>query len=100
MAEAIILFSGDSLWTLRLERPKKNWVHGVLLTISVLALTAGIACETWRKNDTGSSHFVTNHAITGKPNFAVSLLVAVVTVSFLRLNVNVLFIKSVTYLYY
>ncbi|KAJ8916364.1 hypothetical protein NQ315_005061 [Exocentrus adspersus] len=64
MAEAIILFSGDNLWTQKLDRPKKNWVHGVLLGISILALTAGIACEIWRKQDRGSTHFVSNHAIT------------------------------------
>lgn len=78
MAEAIILFSGDNLWSQQLERPKKNWIHGVLLGISISALTAGIACEIYRKNSRGpgATHFVSNHAITG----LVSWLLAFVSI--------------------
>ncbi|XP_023310513.1 uncharacterized protein LOC108907711 [Anoplophora glabripennis] len=76
MAEAIIVFAGDNLWSQGLERPKKNWVHGVLLGISIVALTAGIACEIWNKNDRGFQHFVSDHAITG----LVSWLLAFVSI--------------------
>ncbi|XP_018567751.1 cytochrome b561 domain-containing protein 2-like [Anoplophora glabripennis] len=76
MAEAIIVFAGDNLWSQGLERPKKNWVHGVLLGISIVAVTAGIACEISRKNDRGAPHFVSDHAITG----LVSWLLAFVSI--------------------
>ncbi|XP_018567784.1 cytochrome b561 domain-containing protein 2-like [Anoplophora glabripennis] len=76
MAEAIILFAGDNLWSQGLERPKKNWVHGVLLGISIVSVTAGIACIISGKNDRGTAHFVSNHAITG----LVSWLLAFVSI--------------------
>lgn len=74
MAEGIILFSGDNLLTQKLDRSKRSWVHFVLLGISILAVTAGIACEIYRKNDRGSQHFVSNHAITGLASWVLAFV--------------------------
>ncbi|KAJ8962906.1 hypothetical protein NQ318_001317 [Aromia moschata] len=65
MAEAIILFAGDNLWTQELDRPKKYWLHGILLGISIVSVTIGIGYEINRKNESGRPHFVSNHALTG-----------------------------------
>ncbi|KAJ8929109.1 hypothetical protein NQ314_018223 [Rhamnusium bicolor] len=73
MAEGIILFSGDNVWTQSLDRTKKYWLHGILLGISIAAVTAGIGCEIYRKNVNGNSHFVSDHAITGIACYAIGI---------------------------
>ncbi|KAJ8980662.1 hypothetical protein NQ317_017588 [Molorchus minor] len=74
MAEGIILFSTDNLWTQKLDRSRKYWPHGVLLGISIAAVTAGISAEIHRKRQSGRSHFVSDHAITGLVSWILAFL--------------------------
>lgn len=64
MAEGIILFAGDNVWSQELDRPKKYWVHGVLLFLGTAFLTAGMAIEIDMKGN--RSHFTSIHGLTGK----------------------------------
>lgn len=67
MAAAIILFSEDNITTIHISRTKRYTIHGVLLFISCLAVTAGISIETDAKRRLGRTHFQSNHAILGTP---------------------------------
>ncbi|KAG5874395.1 hypothetical protein JTB14_012378 [Gonioctena quinquepunctata] len=78
MAEGIISFSEANVWNQRLPRNKKTYIHGVLLGLSTISVTAGISCMISHKNDQGSEHFQSNHAITG----LVSWLLAMVSTIF------------------
>lgn len=64
MAEGILLFAGDNVWSQELDRKKKYWVHGVLLFVGTVFLTAGIVLEIDIKGN--RRHFTSNHGLTGK----------------------------------
>ncbi|XP_057653308.1 uncharacterized protein LOC130892091 [Diorhabda carinulata] len=61
MAEGIILFNETNTWSFQINRSRKAWIHGVLLSLSLILLTIGIAFQINAKDD----HFKTTHAITG-----------------------------------
>lgn len=63
MAEGILLFAGDNVWSQELDRKKKYWVHGVLLFLGTVCLTAGIALEIDIKGN--RKHFTSKHGLTG-----------------------------------
>lgn len=66
MAEAILLFASDNIWSQDLTRKSKYWVHGILITIGTVALTAGTFIEYEVKGN--RKHFTSNHGLTGKIN--------------------------------
>lgn len=66
MAEAIILFGGDNVWTQELNRKHRYFVHGILLLLATAFITAGVSLEIERKAQNNFSHFESIHAITGK----------------------------------
>ncbi|XP_030766326.1 uncharacterized protein LOC115890287 [Sitophilus oryzae] len=63
MAVAIIAFSEDNLLTLYMSRTKIYWVHGILLSISALAVTIGISLEVRAKGN--RPHFKSKHGLYG-----------------------------------
>lgn len=64
MAEAILLFATDNVWTQELDRKTKYWIHGGLLVFSTVMLTAGnFVCTYVIGKD--QPHFTTIHGITG-----------------------------------
>ncbi|KAF7267641.1 hypothetical protein GWI33_019131 [Rhynchophorus ferrugineus] len=65
MGVAIILFSEDNLLTLFIPRTRRYWIHGVLLTLSCLAVTIGISVEVDSKRKRDRAHFESDHAILG-----------------------------------
>ncbi|KAG5864027.1 hypothetical protein JTB14_035153 [Gonioctena quinquepunctata] len=76
MAEGVILLSESNVWTLRLDRIKKAYLHGTLLGISTIALSVGIIFEVVAKDGRDEEHFVSGHAITG----LISWILAMVSV--------------------
>lgn len=62
MGEAIVLFAGDNVWSRSMERSTKYWIHGVILFISAILVTVGIALMIDEKSGT---HFKSIHGWTG-----------------------------------
>lgn len=65
MAESILLFANDNVWTQDLNRKSKYWVHGVLITLGTILLTAGAFIE-YDAKGSNAKHFTSNHGLTGK----------------------------------
>ncbi|XP_028137002.2 probable transmembrane reductase CYB561D1 isoform X1 [Diabrotica virgifera virgifera] len=65
MAEGFILFTESNVWSLEANRSIKGWVHGALLSVSVICASVGIIVEIIGKNKTSSPHFHTLHAKLG-----------------------------------
>lgn len=65
MVEGIILFTAPNLYTLYIPRTKNNTIHFVILGVSVVLITIGIAFRINLTAQRGSKHFVSIHAITG-----------------------------------
>ncbi|XP_060522779.1 transmembrane reductase CYB561D2-like [Cylas formicarius] len=63
MAESIILFLGDELWTRQLNRTQKYWVHGILISLATFFIIVGNALV-FHKLQSGY-HLYTAHGITG-----------------------------------
>ncbi|XP_066142960.1 transmembrane reductase CYB561D2-like [Euwallacea fornicatus] len=81
MAVSIILFSEDNVTTLYIPRTNRNWIHGVLLIISAVLVTIGIAVEISEKSKVNRRHFTSKHAIYGLSSWVlifVSLLLGVI----------------------
>ncbi|KAG5888810.1 hypothetical protein JTB14_032723 [Gonioctena quinquepunctata] len=75
MAEGIILFSEPNVWSQRLDRTKKNYLHGILLGLSTISVTVGICFEIYSKNQrVGVKHFQSDHAITGLVSWVLSMV--------------------------
>lgn len=66
MVEALLLFSEYNVWSLRLDRARKSWIHGTLLGSSFIIATIGISIKINSKSERSEEHFVSNHAILGK----------------------------------
>lgn len=64
MAEAILLFANDNVWTQDLTRKTKYWIHGILITLGTVVLTVGTAIEIHDKGN--RKHFTSDHGLTGK----------------------------------
>lgn len=64
MAEAIILFSGDNLWSQNISRTTKYVIHGAFLFVSCIMVTIGIFILTHEKGSSGR-HFKSDHALSG-----------------------------------
>lgn len=64
MAEGILLFAVDNVWTQELNRKQKYLLHGVLLLFGTVLSTAGTAIAIYSKGD--RPNFTTIHGITGK----------------------------------
>ncbi|XP_015837014.2 transmembrane reductase CYB561D2 [Tribolium castaneum] len=71
MGEAIILFSSDNVWTRSLDRPTKYWLHGLLLFISAVLVTAGISLMVDHNH---GKHFHSTHGWTGLVSWIFVLL--------------------------
>ncbi|XP_044264717.1 transmembrane reductase CYB561D2-like [Tribolium madens] len=71
MGEAIILFSSDNIWTLALPRPTKYWLHGILLFLSAILVTTGIALMVDHNH---GKHFHSTHGWTGLVSWIFVLL--------------------------
>jgi cytochrome b-561 domain-containing protein 2 len=71
MGEAIVLFAGDNVWSRSMERSTKYWIHGVILFISAILVTVGIALMIDEKNGT---HFKSIHGWTGLVSWIFVLL--------------------------
>lgn len=65
MAESILLFANDNVWTQDVTRKTKSWIHGVLITVGTAALTAGTFVE-YNFKGPNRDHFTSNHGLTGK----------------------------------
>ncbi|XP_066262411.1 transmembrane reductase CYB561D2-like [Euwallacea similis] len=81
MAISIILFSEDNVTTLYIPRTKRNKIHGILLIISAVFVTIGIAVEIHDKNKFKERHFISKHSIYGLVSWIlifVSLLLGVI----------------------
>lgn len=63
MAEAIVLFSNDNIWTLKILRTTRYYIHGCLLFTSAILATVGISFMISTKT---SSHFRSLHAQLGR----------------------------------
>lgn len=64
MAEATLLFAGDNVWSQELDRKKKYYIHGILMTLSASLITAGVIIEIHNKGD--AEHFTSIHGVTGE----------------------------------
>lgn len=67
MAEGIILFANDNVWTQDLDRKTKYWLHGGLLFLATLFLTAGTGVAIYSKGD--RPNFTSIHGRTGNYQF-------------------------------
>ncbi|CAH1164604.1 unnamed protein product [Phaedon cochleariae] len=74
MAESLILYFESNVWSQKLDRKKKFYVHGTILLISTVSLTAGISFEINAKNLSGKEHFQSGHAITGLVSWLLSII--------------------------
>lgn len=64
MAEAILLFAGDNVWSQDLDRKTKYWIHGVLLITSTVIIVVGNSIAFYYVKTI--PHFSTAHGLTGK----------------------------------
>lgn len=64
MAEALMLFVGDDIWSRQLSRKAKYLVHGILISIGTLFIIIGNALV-FHYISSGY-HLYTAHGITGK----------------------------------
>lgn len=60
-----MLFSDHNLTTLYMPRTNIYAIHGGLLLVSFLGVTAGISVIIWSKNINGREHFASTHALLG-----------------------------------
>ncbi|KAJ8962909.1 hypothetical protein NQ318_001320 [Aromia moschata] len=81
MAESIMLFVGDELWSRQVSRKTKYIVHGVLVSISLVFIIAGNSFVF--HNISSGYHFTSTHGITG----LISMIILIISV-FLGLIVN------------
>ncbi|XP_022913824.1 uncharacterized protein [Onthophagus taurus] len=63
LAESLILFAGDNVWSQDLEKKSRYWIHGVLIAIGTVCIITGISIEINRTKLTG--HFESDHGIIG-----------------------------------
>ncbi|KAJ8916368.1 hypothetical protein NQ315_005065 [Exocentrus adspersus] len=63
MAEAIMLFVGDELWSRQMSRKSKYWVHGILISVGTIFIIVGNALV-FHYIEPGY-HLYTEHGITG-----------------------------------
>lgn len=66
MAEAILLFAGDNVWSQELDRKCKYWMHGVILSFAAVIIVVGNSIAFYYV--TKIPHFSTAHGLTGKLN--------------------------------
>lgn len=64
IAEALMLFAGDELWSSQMTRKEKYGVHGVLITIGTLFTIIGNLPGIYYIKP--GYHLFTVHGITGK----------------------------------
>lgn len=64
MAESVMLFTGDELWSRQLSRTAKYTVHGVIVTVATVIIIIGDALV-FHYLEAGY-HLYTAHGITGK----------------------------------
>ncbi|CAH1112376.1 unnamed protein product [Psylliodes chrysocephalus] len=74
MVEALLLFSEYNVWSLRLDRARKSWIHGTLLGSSFIIATIGISIKINSKSERSEEHFVSNHAILGLASWIVCFI--------------------------
>ncbi|KAJ8929110.1 hypothetical protein NQ314_018224 [Rhamnusium bicolor] len=65
MAEALILFSKDSVLLTGVDRVTKGKYHAVVMFIAFLCITIGISLKIYQKADEGRHHFTTTHGRLG-----------------------------------
>lgn len=65
MAQAILLFAGDNVWSQELDRKCKYWIHGILLIIATVIIIVGNSIAFYYV--TTIPHFSTAHGLTGNP---------------------------------
>ncbi|CAG9860807.1 unnamed protein product [Phyllotreta striolata] len=63
MAEAIMLFVGDDIWSKKLDRKSKYIAHGIIITVATLVVTAGNILVFMYLSP--GYHLYTAHGITG-----------------------------------
>ncbi|XP_044264753.1 transmembrane reductase CYB561D2-like [Tribolium madens] len=63
MSEALLLFAPDELWSRQLPRTRKYFIHGFLMTLGTVLVTAG--CIDTFCFITEGYHLYTAHGITG-----------------------------------
>lgn len=63
MTEAFMVFPSDELWSKQISRKEKYWVHGILLIVGTLLVSAG-CIDTFYFISEGY-HLYTVHGITG-----------------------------------
>lgn len=63
MAEAILLFAGDNVWSQDLDRSTKYWIHGILLIFSTVIIVIGNSIAFYYVKTI--PHFSTAHGLTG-----------------------------------
>lgn len=77
MAEGFILFNESNTWSLQVKRSLKGWVHGALLTVSLICVSVGIGVEIHYKNKSQHPvHFKSNHAILGLTSWVLCFCLA------------------------
>lgn len=72
MAESVMLFTGDDLWTRQLSRTAKYTVHGVIVTVATIIIIVGDALV-FHYLEPGY-HLYTAHGITGLVSLILILL--------------------------
>ncbi|XP_063932911.1 transmembrane reductase CYB561D2-like [Zophobas morio] len=70
MAEAIVLFASDNVWTQKIPRTTRYYIHGSFLFTSAVFATVGISFMI----STKTSHFRSTHAWTGLVSWIFVLL--------------------------
>ncbi|KAB0803442.1 hypothetical protein PPYR_00412 [Photinus pyralis] len=68
VAECLILFSKQNVWSQEIDRKQKYWIHAILISIGAFLIIFGTALETYRKavhTDPNVKNFESAHAITG-----------------------------------
>lgn len=66
MAEAILLFAGDNVWSQDIDRKTKYWIHGVILITSTVIIVVGNSIAFYYVKTI--PHFSTAHGLTGNCN--------------------------------
>lgn len=71
MAEAIMLFVGDDIWSRQISRRAKYWVHAILISIGTFFIIVGNALVFQYLSP--GYHLYTAHGITGKTDLILEM---------------------------
>lgn len=84
MTEAVLVVSGEAVLATKVSRRNRIKLHWLLNVLGLALIIAGFVVMVVSKNQSGSAHFVTDHAIVGLTGVIASLAVGLTGIPILR----------------